>query len=97
MAFGLVVMGDAVESRYVQDGRRMEVGHRLEVAGAVMVWRRKSAYLAEESGKVHGGAACMLGVWGLLQGEGAEAWSPENWPAPSSLIWMEHGAHARTF
>lgn len=26
-----------VESGYVQDGGRMEAGHRLEVAGAVMV------------------------------------------------------------
>lgn len=58
----------SAESGYVHDGGRMEVGHRLEVAGALLVWRRESTYLAGESGKGRGGAMYMLGARGLLRG-----------------------------
>lgn len=88
----------SAESGYVHDGGRMEVGHRLEVAGALLVWRRESTYLAGESGKGRGGAMYMLGARGLLRGgrcwnvvPGAGGGHLENWRAPSSPVWMEHG------
>lgn len=75
------------ESGYIQKRGRMELGHRLEVAGATMVWRRESAYLVREPGRLFMEERCMLGEWGLRaqgvrrqrewQVEGAEAWNPE--------------------
>lgn len=50
MALGPMEMEMQGESGYIHNRGRMELGHRLEVAGAP-VWRRKSSYLVRGSGK----------------------------------------------
>lgn len=40
------------ESGYIQKRERMELGHTLEIAGATMLWKRKSSYLVRESGRL---------------------------------------------
>lgn len=93
-----------VKSGYVPDGGRLELGRRLEVAGAIVVWRRKSSHLVRESGRASWRSGMHAGWVGFeaTSGEEAERVSgrrcrglepeagkhSENSPAPSSLMWM---------
>lgn len=62
-----------VESGYVLDGGRLELGRRLEVAGAIMVWRRKSSHLVRESGKASWRSGMHAGWVGFEATSGEEA------------------------
>ena len=46
-----IMAGKDGDTGYVDDRGRVELGPRLEAVGAA-VWRRKSAYLVRESGKL---------------------------------------------
>lgn len=54
------------ESGYIQKRGRMELGHRLAGASAIMVWRRKSSYLVRASGRLFmvGGTCWVVGYEG---------------------------------
>lgn len=60
------------ESGYIQKRGRMEFGHRLAGASAIMVWRRKSSYLVGESGRLFMEGWCMPGGACRVEGTSAE-------------------------